>query len=96
MSLSVTTLGTICVALALLLDSASYWKQIVKILRTKRSKDVSSSSYLLKIGKAVIAAVGLALFANYAGLVMELVMLTVYVASLVVICRFKPRKWRLF
>jgi uncharacterized protein with PQ loop repeat len=89
-------IGTVCVTLALALDSASYWKQIIKILRTKRSKDVSSSSYILKIGKAVIAAVGLATFANYAGLVMELVMLAVYVASLVIICRYKPRGWKLW
>ena len=88
-------IGTICVTTALLLDSASYWRQIAKILRTKRSKDVSSSSYILKIGKAVIAAVGLATFANYAGLVMELVMLAVYIVSLVIICKFKPRGWKL-
>jgi len=89
-------IGTVCVATALFLDSASYYKQIAKILRTKRSKDVSSSSYLLKIGKAAIAAIGLATFANYAGLVMELVMLSVYIVSLVVICKYKPRRWRLW
>jgi uncharacterized protein with PQ loop repeat len=88
-------IGTVCVTLALALDSASYWKQIIKILRTKRSKDVSSSSYVLKIGKACVAAVGLYTFANYAGLVMELVMLAVYIASLIIICKYKPRGWSL-
>jgi uncharacterized protein with PQ loop repeat len=88
-------IGTICVTLALLLDSASYWKQITKILHTKRSKDVSSSSYILKIAKAIIAAIGLATFANYAGFVMELVMLSVYIVSLIVICKYKPKKWSL-
>jgi hypothetical protein len=89
-------LGTACVAIALALDSASYWRQIAKIIRTKRSKDVSSTSFIYKILKAVIAAVGLLSFANYAGFVMELVMLCVYVFSLVVICKFKPRGWRLW
>lgn len=93
--MNVGAIGTACVVLALLLDSASYWRQIAKIIRTKRSKDVSSTSFVYKILKAVIAAIGLASFANYAGLVMEMVMLCVYIFSLVIICKFKPKGWKL-
>lgn len=93
--MSLSTIATICVTLALLLDSASYYKQIAKTLRTKRSKDVSSSAYLYKIAKVVLAGIGLGLFQNYVGLAMEFVMLTVYVVSLYVICKHKPKGWRL-
>lgn len=94
--MSTGNIGAAFVTSALLLDSASYYRQIIKILKTKRSKDVSSTSYIYKILKALLASVGLVLFANYAGLVMELVMLSVYVVSLVIICRYKPKNWRLW
>lgn len=90
-----STIGTVCVTLALLLDSASYYKQIAKTLRTKRSKDVSSSAYLYKICKAILASVGLLIFSNYVGLAMELVLLVVYFISLYVICLYKPKGWKL-
>lgn len=91
-----TGLATVCVTLALVLDSASYYRQIIKIIRTKHSKDVSSTSYLYKIAKALLAAVGLFIYSNYAGLVMEFVMLAVYAVSLYVICHYKPKGWTLF
>lgn len=94
--MTLSNFGTICITLALLLDSISYWKQIAKTLRTRKSKDVSSSAYLYKIAKAIIAAIGLCIFANYVGLAMELVMLTVYIVSLAVIAKYKPKGWRLF
>lgn len=93
--MDMSAIGTVCVTLALLLDSASYYKQIAKTLRTKRSKDVSSSAYLYKICKAILASAGLLIFANYVGLAMELVLLVVYFISLYVICLYKPKGWRL-
>lgn len=90
------TIGSACITLALVLDSTSYYRQIAKTLRTKKSKDVSSSAYLYKIMKALLAAVGLVIFSNYVGLAMELVMLVVYGVSLYVICLYKPRGWSLF
>lgn len=94
--MSLNTVGTACITLALVLDSLSYYKQIAKTLRTKRSKDVSSSAYLYKICKALLAAIGLGIFSNYVGLAMEFVMLVVYGVSLYVICLYKPKGWRLF
>jgi uncharacterized protein with PQ loop repeat len=93
--LDLPTVGSACVTLALVLDSTSYYRQIAKTLRTKKSKDVSSSSYLYKIMKAILAAMGLIIFSNYVGLAMELVMLVVYVVSLYVICKYKPKNWKL-
>jgi uncharacterized protein with PQ loop repeat len=94
--LDLPTIGSACITLALVLDSTSYYRQIAKTLKTKKSKDVSSSAYLYKIMKAILAGVGLVIFSNYVGLAMEMVMLVVYVVSLYVICRFKPKNWSLF
>lgn len=88
--------GTVCIVLALLLDSASYWRQSVKILRTKTSRDVSSTSYIYKILKAILAGMGLVYYANYVGLVMECFMLLVYIASFYIIYKYKPKGWKLW
>lgn len=89
-------IGPICVAMALLLDISSYWKQIDKILKTKRSTQVSSSSYLYKIAKAIFAILGLMVYSNWVGTGMEIVLLLVYIVSLFVIAKYKPKGWKLF
>jgi uncharacterized protein with PQ loop repeat len=88
-------IAPVCVAAALFLDTASYWRQIRKTIRTKKSTQVSSTAFLYKIAKAVFAMAGLAIYSNFVGLGMEMFMLVVYVVSLIVIIKFKPRKWRL-
>jgi len=88
--------GSICVALALILDISSYWKQIAKILKTKKSSQVSSSSYLYKIAKGIFAILGLLIYSNFVGLGMEVILLLVYIVSLLIVIRYKPRRWRLF
>jgi len=92
----IKSIGTICVAIALFLDTVSYWKQIVKTIRTKKSSQVSSSAYLYKIGKAIFAMSGLAIYTNYVGLGMEIFMLLIYIISLAIIAKYKPKTWRLF
>jgi len=84
------------VVLALVLDSLSYWKQIAKTLRTGKSAQVSSSQYLYKIGKAICATVGLALYANWVGVIIETFMLIVYIISLIVVIKHKPKGWTLW
>ena len=92
----VIAIGGACVAVAFLLDAMSYWKQIAKILRTKKSTQVSSSQYLYKIAKAICALLGLAIYANWVGVGLEVAMLIVYAASLIIVARYKPKHWRLF
>jgi uncharacterized protein with PQ loop repeat len=89
-------IATLAVALALFLDTISYYKQIAKTIRTKRSGQVSSSSFLYKIAKAVCALVGLGIYKNWVGLGMECFMLLVYVVTLIVICKYKPKGWKLW
>jgi len=92
----IASIGGACVVLALFLDSMSYWKQIAKTLRTKKSTQVSSSQYLYKIGKALCALVGLAIYSNWVGVGIEVFMTLVYVASLIVVVKYKPKGWKLF
>jgi uncharacterized protein with PQ loop repeat len=90
------TIGTVCVGMALFLDTVSYWKQIVKTIKAKKSSQVSSSSYLFKIAKALFSMTGLAIYFNWVGFGMEAFMLIVYAISLIIIAKYKPRGWRLF
>jgi uncharacterized protein with PQ loop repeat len=89
-------IATLCVGTALFLDSMSYYKQIKKTVRAKKSSQVSSSSFVYKILKAVFSMVGLLIYANYVGVGMELFMLVIYIISLAVIMRYKPKNWSLF
>jgi hypothetical protein len=88
-------LATILIGCALFLDSLSYYRQIKKTLKTKKSSQISSTSFLYKIAKALCAMGGLAIYSNYVGLGMEVFMLVVYIISLIVIAKFKPKNWRL-
>lgn len=89
-------LATLFVAIALWLDTLSYWRQIKKSLKTKHTNQVSTTAFLYKIAKAVFAMLGLAIYKNFVGLGMEVFMLVVYVVSLSVIAHYKPKNWSLF
>jgi len=91
-----TEIAVTSVIIALFLDTASYYRQIKKILRTKKSSQVSSTSFLYKIAKVIFSMIGLCLYSNYVGLGMEAFMLGVYILSLIVIIRYKPKGWTLF
>lgn len=87
-------IATICVAVALWLDTLSYYRQIRKTLKSKKSSQVSSTAFLYKIGKVAFAMAGLALCSNWVGLSMEAFMLIVYVVSLWIIVKYKPKSWK--
>lgn len=89
-------IATLCVAIALWLDTLSYYRQIKKTIRTKKSSQVSSTAFLYKIGKVLFAMLGLAIYSNFVGLAMESFMLLVYVISLWVIIKYKPKGWKLW
>lgn len=89
-------IATLAVAVALWLDTLSYYRQIKKTLRTKKSSQISSTSFLYKIGKAMCAMIGLGIYKNWVGLGMETFMILVYIVSLWVIVKFKPKGWSLW
>jgi uncharacterized protein with PQ loop repeat len=55
----VKQVGVFCIGMALILELLSYWKQIAKTLRTKKSAHVSSTAYLLKLVKYAFTILGL-------------------------------------
>jgi uncharacterized protein with PQ loop repeat len=89
-------LAFIFISAALLLDTLSYYRQIKKTLKAKKSSQISSTAFLYKIGKVICAIAGLAIYSNWVGLSMEVFMLVVYLVSLWVIIRFKPKRWSLW
>lgn len=89
-------IATLCVAIALWLDCLSYWRQIKKTLKTRKSSQVSSTAFLYKITKAIAALVGLAIYKNFVGMGMEIFMLVIYIVSLCIIIKFKPKGWSLW
>lgn len=89
-------IGVACATIALFFEFSSYYRQIKKTLRAGHSNQVSSSSYLFKIGKISFNLINLAIFANWVGFGMEAAALVVCVAALTVIAHFKPRGWKLF
>jgi hypothetical protein len=86
-------LATLFVVAALWLDTLSYYRQIKKTLKAKKSSQISSTAFLYKIGKVAFAMIGLALCSNWVGLGMEGFMLLVYTVSLWIIVKYKPKTW---
>ena len=89
-------LGASCVAIALVLELASYYKQIAKTLRAKHSSQVSSTAYLLKIAKYIFTLIGLGIYVNWVGFAMELVALMICLVAFYIIVKHKPKNWHLF
>jgi predicted Kef-type K+ transport protein len=89
-------IGIACASIALFFEFSSYYHQIKKTLKVRHSNQVSSSSYLFKIGKISFNLINLAIFANWVGFSMEAAALVICIAALSVIAHFKPKGWRLF
>lgn len=88
-------IGISCASIALFFEFSSYYRQIRKTLKVGHSNQVSSSSYLYKIGKISFNLINLAIFANWVGFGMEAAALGICIAALAVIAHFKPHRWRL-
>ena len=88
--------GIVCVSIALVLELASYYKQISKTLKAKHSSQVSSTAYLLKIVKYIFTLVALGIYANWIGFLLEFAALAICLVAFAIIIRYKPRGWKLF
>jgi uncharacterized membrane protein len=96
MDLTVNSVGVVCIAIALALEFASYYKQIAKTIRTKKSAQVSSTAYLLKIAKYIFTLIGLALYSNWVGFGLEVGALIICCVALYIVAKYKPRGWSLW
>ncbi|MEE9214911.1 MAG: hypothetical protein V3U54_08975 [Thermodesulfobacteriota bacterium] len=90
------SVGVACITIAVILELASYYKQIAKTLRTKNSAQVSSSAFMLKIIKYLFTLVGLGIFANWVGFFIEVLALVFCCVALYIIAKHKPKGWTLF
>jgi uncharacterized protein with PQ loop repeat len=89
-------IGVTCITIAVILELASYYKQVAKTLRTKKSGNVSSSAYMYKLAKYIFTIIALMIYSNWVGVGIEVAALIMCVITLWIICRYKPRGWRLF
>lgn len=95
MSITISSIGVSCIVLSLVLEFASYYKQIAKTLKTKKSAQVSSTAYLLKIMKYVVTLIGLALYSNWVGFGLEVGALFMCCIALGIVSKYKPKGWHL-
>jgi len=65
-------IGIVCAIGSITFDLLSYYKQIAKTLKTKKSSQVSSTAYMMKLGHYTCSVIALMLFSNWAGLTMEM------------------------
>jgi len=96
MLLSYKLIGIGCIVIALFLEMFSYYRQIAKTLKTKRSAQVSSSAYEYKLAKYVVTIIGLAIYSNWVGLGLEVAALSMCLVAFAIIIKYKPKKWRLW
>ena len=92
----VKLIGIICAVGSISFDLLSYWKQISKTLRTKKSAQVSSSAYIMKLLHYTCSIIALAVFANWTGFTMEMFAFTACIVCFYLVIKYKPRGWRLF
>lgn len=89
-------IGGLFVAASCLFDLSSYWKQISKTLRTKKSAQVSTQAYMMKISHYLCSLIALAIYVNWVGFGMEALAFIICLICFVIVMKYKPRGWKLF
>ena len=89
-------IGVSSITIAMILELGSYYKQVSKTLKTKKSSQVSSTAYVYKTAKYILTMIALGIYANWVGFWLEVVSLSACLVVLSVIVKYKPRNWRLF
>ena len=82
---------SICIGLSVVFESLSYFKQIKKTCKCKRSNDVSAKSYKYKLVKYVFALVATYLSCNWVGFGLEAWAFGLCIVAYVIIKRNKVR-----
>jgi uncharacterized protein with PQ loop repeat len=88
--------GYILIFVSAVLEVLAYLRQIEKIRKTRRSKDISSTSYLYKFMKYICAMISLFIFANWQGLTLEIIATIVFLVAFYEVIKNKPDGWHLF
>lgn len=92
----IDSIGAGLITLAVILDFASYWKQIAKTLRTGKSRHVSTSAFMFRMAKDICLLVSLSIYKNWVAVGIHAVALVACTVTLVVVAKHKPRGWKLW
>ena len=86
--------GWICFFLSILLDIASYIRQIQKLVKTRCSEDISSTAWYMKWYKDLTAIIACVCLVNYIGAGLATIGLIMCSITLYLIISYKPKDWR--
>jgi len=92
----IKVIGICCAVCAVMFSLLAYYKQIQKTLRTKRSNQVSSTSYMMYLAHYTCSMTALILFSNWVGLCMEASACVACLTCFGIVIKYKPKKWKLF
>lgn len=92
----IESIGAGLITLAVVLDIASYWRQIVKTLRTGKSRHVSTTAFVFRIIKDVCLLASLSIYRNWVGVGVHVLSLLACVITLIVVAKYKPKGWHLW
>lgn len=87
-------IANICILTSVILDSSAYLRQDLKIIRTRSSKDISSSSFYLRFWKDVTAIASCIIYQNWVGTGLASVGLLWCLITIVLIVKHKPKEWK--
>ncbi len=92
----IESIGAGFITLAVVLDTASYWRQIAKTLRTGKSRHVSTTAFMLRLVKDVCLLIALSIYRNWVGVGVHVLSFIACIITLVVVAKYKPKGWQLF
>jgi len=92
----VESIGAALLTLAVILDIASYWRQVIKTLRTGKSRHVSTTAFMLRIVKDICLLTALSIYKNWVGVGVHILSLLACTVTLIVVAKHKPKGWKLW
>lgn len=88
-------IGVVFLTCAVILKLSSYYKQIQKTKKAKKSSQVSSSAFLCKMGEYIFSLIALVIYENYLGALIAVAGIAMCTWALRVIIKTKPKGWKL-
>lgn len=87
-------LANICIIISVFLDTSAYAKQGLKIIHTKNSRDVSTSSLYIRFWKDVFVICSCLPYSNFIGAGLAAWGLTCCAILTIITIKYKPQKWK--
>lgn len=87
-------IANILIATSSILDLVAVYRQIKKTLKSGNSKDVSTGFYATKLLKDIVLAIGLIIYANWAGFISLVPGSIAYLIAYRIVITRKPSTWK--